>query len=120
MLPLTIQTFWLNQFVRRNGAYLALGADGLMASKGGHLGAYGLGQLNPIRPLVEQFDLLLGLFPWEEPLRLPFVELADTIAEVELWKAEGLYWLVLLEVSEAALVRQAWHQSVNAMALEER
>lgn len=120
MLPKALQNWWVQQFTRRQGAFLSLNPDGLMVSSGGDLGIYGLDTPEPDLPIPSQFDLLWGLFPWEEPISLPFVELEGHWAEVHLWKTEGVYWVVLLEVTQAARLQQAWQQSLNAMAMERR
>jgi hypothetical protein len=91
-----------------------------MVSSGGKLESYGLNTLRGTVPIPDQLDLLWGVFPWEDPISFPFAEVGHSWAEVHLWKADGVYWVVLLEVTQAARLQRAWHQSLNALELHKR
>lgn len=104
-------------------AWLRMDEALLLVAAGGDLEVYGLGALEPGKPVVEQVHLLEGLLPLvESPYFVPSVEVAKgRVADLHFWLDGSETWLVMLEVtSERDMARRLQQKAYDMTLLQER
>jgi signal transduction histidine kinase len=97
----------------RAPAFLLAGGDGRLLASGGALRHYGLVDLIPNEPVVEQVFFLTGLLPLEtdEPVVRDCVQPAGSPPiDLHLFRSEEGDWVVLLDASEAEQKQRAIQQ----------
>ena len=97
----------------RAPAFLLAGRDGKLLASGGALGHYGLKDLVPDEPVVEQVFFLTGLIPLEadEPVVRDCVQPAGSPPiDLHFFRGEEGDWVVFLDASEAEQKQRAIQQ----------
>lgn len=119
-LPPTVLVY-LNELnlKSQSPAWLLVSDDGRLTQWGGHLAYYGITGLQHDAPAAEQLRFLAGMLPLDtEAVELPCVETDSGIyADIHLWTAFGVTWVLLIDTTTHALEYRRMQQRGNELSL---
>jgi serine phosphatase RsbU (regulator of sigma subunit) len=110
---------WQLTYDERAVAYLQVDSALNLVAAGGNLDRYGLADLRPGEPAVEQAVFLEGLLPlFETPFLFPSLELADgRAADLHFHQDGDTVWVILLDVTDARDAARRMQQKAYDMTL---
>ncbi len=104
---------------QRSPALLKVTPDGKLLSWDGDLQQYGLEQLHPLEPIVNQLFFLDGIFPLQQTRdTLPCLQTSDGLAiDVHLFREAEHSWVLLLDASDQTEKITRLQQKGNDLSL---
>ncbi len=119
-LPITVaQHLGAATTEQRSPALLKVTPDGKLISWDGDLQQYGLAQLQPLEPIVNQLFFLDGIFPLQQTRdALPCLQTSDGLAiDVHLFRDVEHSWVLLLDASGQTEQTTRLQQKGNDLSL---